>query len=123
MTDGDMTRSEYWAEVRSLAQSIREDAIERWDNGNGDDWDEALSEAMYEAVDGHQWVIYTAYNFDVLRFSENEGYSVENFGIETVVSDGAIHWAMLAYGALYGDVCDTIDHDEPEIQEPEEADA
>ena len=115
MTDDDMTRQDYWQEVRSLAGSIREDAIERHEAGV--DWDDAISEALHETIDGHQWVIYTAYNFDVLRFSDNSGYSVENFGVETVVSNGDINWAVLAYGALYADVSERMDWEEPEAEE------
>lgn len=102
----DMTRHEYWVEVASLAESITEEA---WDDGEYDDEDDPsfqgdLSERLWETIDGHQWVIYTAYNFDVLRFSENDGYMVDHFGSDGLVADGALNWGALAFWALCADV-------------------
>ncbi len=54
-------------------------------------------------------VIYTAYNFDVLRFSDNDGYAIENWGAESAVKDGVLNTAGLAFGALYADVLEHSD--------------
>ena len=106
-----MDQREYWSEVASLAASITE---ETWDSMDPkpdtiDDMQEELHERLWETIDGHQWIIYTAYNYDVLRFSENDGYSVENFGAESVIRDGALNTAALAFGALYADVLEHSD--------------
>lgn len=91
---------EYWEQVRSLAQ----DAADEHGYSDGSDCGTQAGEWIWETCDGHQWVIYTAYAFDVLRHSENDGYSVENFGDESVVDDSGIKWAALVFGALYADV-------------------
>ena len=104
----DMGRNEYEREVERLAESI---TAEVWDYLDPDDRDEgggvfldALNERLWETIDGHQWVIYTAYNYDVMRFSDNDGYSAENFGVDSIVKDGVLNTAAIAFGALYADV-------------------
>ena len=113
----DMTQREYWDEVESLAKSITEETFDYLDDEdkadvreNGfdanDNAREALHERLWETIDGHQWIIYTSYNFDVLRFSDNEEYAIVNFGAESVLTEDkdGIKWAALAFGALYADV-------------------
>lgn len=119
MSDEDMSRREYWEEVASLAKSITEECLEgfdaeiqaeiREDNDHGG-FREALNERTWETIDGHQWVIYTAYNFDIMRFSDNTGYSAENFGVESIVKDGDLNTAAIAFGALYADVIEHSDY-------------
>lgn len=130
----DMTRSEYWAEVASLAKSITEETFADLDEDTQaevreadgdlnevDEAREALSERLWETIDGHQWIIYTSYNFDVLRFSDNESYSIDNFGADSIVADGRIKWEALAFGALYADVQEHSDFGKVPV--PEEASA
>ena len=109
----DMSRGEYWEEVSSLAKSITEECLDNFDaktqteiqeDNDHSDFREALDERTWETIDGHQWVIYTAYNFDIMRFSDNDGYSAENFGAEAIVKDGQLNTAAIAFGALYADV-------------------
>lgn len=111
----DMSRREYWAEVNTLAQEIQAETLDDMDGEPGEDWTEddyreALYERVWETIDGHQWVIYTAYNMDVLRFSDNDGYSAEQFGPESILerNGSGINWAAMAFGALYADVMDRI---------------
>ena len=103
MSSEQMTRHEYWAEVASLAETILEEG-----RAEGQSDDEIASERLWETIDGHQWVIYTAYNYEVLAISPNNGYSVENFGVESVVQDGGLNTAALAFGALYADVSEQL---------------
>ena len=109
----EMTSHEYWKEVSDLASGITQECFDefpedqqaeiREDNDN-DAFREALYERLHETIDGHQWVIYTAYNFDILRHSPNNDYSVVNFGAEGVANEAGMNWGYLAYGALYADV-------------------
>lgn len=93
-----MERTEYYTEIRSLADSLIEDA-------RGQKMDsEAFDEYLWESIDGHQWVIYTHQSQQVVACSDNDGYAAENWGAESIVRDGAIHWAGLAFGAMYADV-------------------
>lgn len=118
MTEG----HEYWGEVASLARSITDEAFDYLDDedkaevlaadgdlNSSDNAREALDERLWETIDGHQWVIYTAYNFDVLRHSANTDYAVENWGVESIVDETGLKWAALAFGALYADVRDHVD--------------
>lgn len=88
---------EYRDEVASLAQEAADEC--GYDTDEGREW-------VWETCDGHQWVIYTFYNHQVLQHSDNDAYSVENFGADSVVSDGNLNTAALAFGALYADVMD-----------------
>ena len=117
----EMTQREYWEEVESLAKSITEETFDSLDRetqeaikatARSDAFDvsdtarEALQERLWETIDSHQWVIYTSYNFDVLRFSANEEYSITEFGADSILNkdrDG-VNWAAMAFGALYADV-------------------
>ena len=115
----DISYREYWDEVRSLAAQCVEEAKEQCDPCEDSD----IHDRVWETCDGHQWVIYTAYNFDVLKHSENDGYSVDSFGADSIVEDGNIRWCALAFGALYADVMEAIPDDWDEEEEDAEADA
>ena len=115
----DMSRHEYWKEVATLAKDITEECFESFDtvtreeireDNSNDNFREYLDERTWETIDGHQWVIYTAYNFDIMRFSDNSGYSAENFGTESIVKDGELNTAAIAFGALYADVTEHSDY-------------
>jgi len=85
----DITHREYWDEVESLATECVRLSQEN---------DSDLSDEIHEMVDGHQWVIYTAYNYDVLKRTEADSEIEEHLEGETI--DG---WhAMLAKAAYFG---------------------
>ena len=110
----EMTNREYWAEVSSLAESIQEETRDDMDGVFDCDWtrdeyEEALRERLHETIDGHQWVIYTAYNYEVLRHSDNDGYMVEEFGADNLAPDGVLNTNALAFWALYADVSEYIE--------------
>ena len=103
MSQNEMTQGDYWREVDSIVESLLEECRDDKQDREG------LDERLWETIDGHQWVIYTAYNFDVLRHSQNDGYTVENFWVEgRIVTDAGMNWAALAFGALYGDVSERL---------------
>jgi len=85
------TAFDYWKEVRSLAEEalgfIREGMEE--------------SEAVDNAVDGNQWVIYTAMARKVIEYSPNDCAYFDDFGSVEVSNWGelfscAADWAMRA---------------------------
>ena len=95
-----MTKSEYWAEIKSLA----DETVRACRDGEVDD----LHDYLHERIDGHSYVIYTRENHDVIRWTENEDYTAREFGADSLVRDGSIHWALIAYGAMYGDLTDEL---------------
>ena len=109
-----ITSSQYWNEVQSLAVSIAEEAMDQCDN-NRDDAEELINDSLlHETIDGHQWIIYSAYNLDVYQYSDNSDYYIDNFGGDDAAYilkekglDGLHN--VLAFWSLYADVQDKID--------------
>ena len=107
------TSSQYWNEVQSLAVSIAEDAMSYCDNNRKDAEELIIDSLLHETIDGHQWIIYYAYNLDVYQYSDNSDYYIDNFGGDDAAYvlkekglDG-LH-QVLAYWSLYADVQDKI---------------
>ena len=90
-----MERIEYEREIHSLAKHIAEEAAE---------YDRDVSDVLHETIDGHKWVIYTAYNFDVLKWSENDNYAEHEFGPGAVRDERGMRWDSMAYWAMHADV-------------------
>ena len=101
---------EYWAEIESICTSTLEECREH---------QRIPHEQLWETIDGHEWVIYTHSNFDVMKHSKNDGYSAENFGVESITQDGALKTEAIAFGCLYGDCIENADFDWNEIPEQE----
>ena len=108
-----ITYQEYWAEVESVAADILAEALEDNDNdidaATGDIYDCRL----HFTIDYHQWIIYSAYNLDVIQHSDNEDYYAENFGSEALahsLSEGGLNMlhCHIAFWALYADVSDKL---------------
>ena len=91
---------DYWTEVAELAKSITAEAREH---------DREIGDVLHETIDGHEWVIYTYMAQQVLVHSPNDGYAVEEFGIDAVIQDGSLNWSALAFGAMYADVSEHSD--------------
>ena len=109
------TQTSYFREIAEIVEQVFEQAKECQT--------EPL-DVLHETIDGHQWVIYTYQSQRVLAHSNNADYSVENFGAESIVQDGQVHWAGLAFGAMYGDCMEVAPPDGMdwnEIPEAEEA--
>ena len=124
-----ITSSQYWNEVQSLAVSIAEDAMLSCDN-NRQEAEELINDSLlHETIDRHQWVIYNAYNLDIYQYSDNSDYYITNFGADDAVYilkekglDG-LHQA-LAFWSLYADVqekiSEALDELENNIEEQDE---
>lgn len=100
----DITASDYWNEIRSIAENVKQDVREN----EGD-----VSEAVHDAIDGHQWVIYTGYNLDVLKHCSDESAGIDEGLIDAnaALAEGGLSklTAQLAYCAMERDVYDELD--------------
>lgn len=73
------TEYEYNQQIKVIANDLVEEAFN--DVDSIEDAEELINDSLlHEAIDGHQWVIYNAYNADVMRYSDNEDYYIDNFG-------------------------------------------
>lgn len=124
-----ITSSQYWIEVEAMANSIATQAMQSCDNDR-DDAEELINDSLlHENIDGHQWIIYNSYNLDVIQYSDNSDYYIDEFGSESagesLKSGGlsGLHTAI-AFWALYADVqnmiSDELDTIEEAIEEEEE---
>ncbi len=107
MCDEPMTGRQYQQEINGLAQILRDEAT-AGEFGEGEEARESFQERTHEMIDGHEWIIYTGYHYEVLAHSDNDGYSVENFGAESILTDGQLNTAAMAFGAMYGDLWDAL---------------
>lgn len=102
-----ITAKEYWEEVNKIAHGVCEDTYDGCDTP--EEYEEQLSEMLFETIDGHQWVIYYAYNLPVLQHSENAEYMLDTLGEDSAAAElergglSQLHCA-LAFWALYADV-------------------
>ena len=109
-----MNYQEYLDEVNDIADIIASESMDEC--GNDRDQAEQLinDSRLHETIDGHQWVIYYAYNLDVIKHSDNAEYMSDNFGgdaLSACIDAGGVdslHTAM-AFWALYADVQELID--------------
>ena len=110
----EMTSSEYWVEINSIAENMASEALADNDNDIDAARDDIQDSRLHETIDGHQWVIYCAYNDDVLRRSDNESYYEDNFGADdmaNIIKDRGLDGlkTIMAFWAMYADVQDIID--------------
>lgn len=117
----EMTSTEYWVEVKSCARTLIEETFEWMDDKSEMTRDEIREAVMddindsklHELVDGHQWVIYNAYNLDIIQHSNNPDYMTDNFGNDQaghiLSSDGldSLHTAI-AFWAFYADISEEL---------------
>jgi hypothetical protein len=115
------TEYHYRAEVKSLAENMITETFEWLDDKSDMTRDECFDAVMddindhvlHETIDGHQWVIYYAYNLDVLKYSDNPDYMTDNFGDDSagsILSEQGLNslHSALAFWALYADVQDNL---------------
>ena len=114
--------SQYWNEIQSLAVIIAADAMSYCDN-NREEAEELINDSLlFETIGAHQWVIYNAYNLDVLQYSGNSDRYVDEFGADDAVlvlkerGLGGLHQS-LAFWALYADVQEKIEEALDEVKE------
>ena len=109
-----ITSSQYWIEVEALATQIAQDAMSSCDNDRSEAEELIADSLMHETIGAHQWVIYNAYHLDVLQYSDNSDYYIDNFGTDDAAivlresGLAGLHQA-LAFWALYADVQEKIE--------------
>lgn len=116
------TSSQYWTEVESLANQIAQDALSQCDNDRSEAEEMITDSLMHETIGAHQWVIYNAYNLDVLQYSDNSDYYIDNFGTDDaaiVLKESGLNGLhqSLAFYALFADVQEKIADALNEIEE------
>ena len=105
---------EYLKEVGTLAHRLVLD--NKADYESKEELEEAINDTLlHEAIDGHQWVIYYAYNLDIYEHSSNRDYAVDNFGddwLQHVIKENGLAGLHqgLAFWCLYADVQEAL-HD------------
>ena len=109
-----MNNTEYLAEINSIAQSMAEEALSDNDNDIDVARDDIQDSRLHETIDGHQWVIYNAYNLDVIQHSDNADYYESNFGGEDmayVLKESGLDGLhnVIAFWCIYADVQDLIE--------------
>lgn len=107
-----MTQADYNTEIEGLASNIAEELIE--EHGSREEAEDYVYDRIHEIIDGHQWVIYYAYNDEVLRFSGNDDAYLDvydNEGIGQIVTEhGLDHVGMVrAYFAMSQDVSEGME--------------
>lgn len=124
-----ITSSQYWIEVQSIANSIATEAMQSCGNDR-DNAEELINDSLlHETIDGHEWIICNDYNLDVIQHSDNEDYYIDEFGSDdagvTLKNGGlsGLHTAV-AFWAMYADVqnliSDELDTLEEAVEEEEE---
>ena len=121
----EISSSQYWDEIQSIADNMVSEVMAETDNDRDAAEDIINDSRLHETCDGHQWVIYYAYNDDVLRHTDNEDYYADNFGAEDmgrIVAEQGLDSlkTAMAFFAMYADVQDKLSdafdafEDEPE---------
>lgn len=94
----DISYGEYWTEIASLAKEVPEQAREE---------DADVYDRLHEFLDSHQWVIYYAYHFDVLKHTQNEDAIFEaGFDLSGIESLGALTTPATFYAMMQ----DVLEH-------------
>ena len=112
-----ITASQYWKEVEATAARVIARAQDESEDG-GDLMEVINDTILHEEIDSHEWIIYNAYNLDVIQYSENVDYHIDNFGVEaageelkarglTGLHTAIAFWAM--YADVYSEVIDRLD--------------
>jgi hypothetical protein len=111
-----ITAHDYTTEINDIASNLVESVFNEYDEVTTKD--EALElindSLLHETIDGHQWVIYTAYHLPIVEHSNNDEYMVDNFGAEALEESlkqgglSGLHQAI-AFWALHADVSERIE--------------
>ncbi len=95
-----LTEQSYYEEIRNIADNLAQET--------GGDTDVA-SERVHETVDGHQWIIYTHYNAQVLHCSRNEGAYFDAYGPLEGCESYSDVTVKLAFAAMCQDVHEELE--------------
>ena len=109
----ELSHNEYWTEINSLAENMVSECMDECDNDREASEELINDSRLHETIDGHQWVIYYAYNDDVIKHSDNDEYYTDIYGKEdigTIVSEQGLDSfkTIVAFWAMYADVQDKL---------------
>lgn len=100
-----ITEREYNDVIREIAQKTLPEEYREY--GDDQDPDDFISDRLHEIVDGHEWIIYTYYNSQVLTHSDNDGAYFDDIGaLEASDYNSAVQ--PMAFYAMRQDVVDRI---------------
>ena len=108
-----ITRTQYIEEIQSIADNMVSEEMENCHNDRDAAEDAINDRTLHETIDGHQWVIYNAYNSDVMRHSDNPDYYIDNFGNDDaghVLKERGLDGLhnVIAFWCMYADVQDRL---------------
>ena len=92
--------NDYWRDVREIAR----DVLERESTGESTD----RHEALHEAVDGSEWIIYYSKAAQVMRFTDNDNALEEETG-GTIADFDSLeggYWSAVGIWAYYAMLAD-----------------
>lgn len=105
---------DYYQQINAIARELVSEAMEQSENDR-EQAEELINDTLlHETIDGHEWVIYYAYNLDVIKYSDNEDYMEQNFGNEeagTILAEkglNGLHTAI-AFWCMYADVQERLE--------------
>lgn len=112
-----ITRKEYIKEIEDLATCLVDDAAmvhAALEITRESVFDSIMDSLLHETIDCHQWIIYYAYNDDVLRYTSNvDAYEdvYDNESLGELVKEKGFDDAkmMMAYYAMYNDVLEQLE--------------
>lgn len=110
--ENQITSFTYWKEIQASAESLAREAMEQNDSDKEAASDAIFDTMLHEYVDGHQWIIYNGHHLDVIKYSDNQDYYIDNFGGESdyeLKTNGlsGLHTAI-AFWCMYADIADRI---------------
>ncbi len=108
-----MTEERTYADDVADVVSAFKDAVETGeitDTESADEW-------LWQTIDGHSRVIYTAKAKECLYESTNDGAYFEDFGSEGAVKDGSLNWSAFAFCAFRQDVLEALSADGIELHD------
>ena len=107
-----ITYREYRDEISDIAEDLYKEALEEHPEDE-DDRNEYILEQVNEIVDGHEWIIYNAYNLSVYEHSPNADAYQDIYGNEelgSIVADRgllSLH-TIIAYWAMQADLGEAV---------------
>ena len=107
-----MTQLSYIEEIKDIATNLVDELMDEYEDR--EEAEEQAYDRLHETIDGHQWVIYYAYNDDVLKYSDNdEAYKdiYDNEGIGSIIAEHGLDSfkTAMAYFAMYQDVSELLE--------------
>jgi len=105
------SQGQYFQEIAAIAAALVSDCMQECDNDKEQAKELINDNRLHETIDGHEWVIYYAYNLSVLTYSDNTEYGVENelVALDSKTFSLSTFHSSLAFWAMYADVQNALD--------------